>query len=430
MFPLKMAHAIQIHCEGKIDIHKRNLQLARALERFRACQETEATNRQLILQFLVDCSLGKTVIGRSKKKIGPARCLKYLNILKQLSGWFGKSFNEVGESDMEAFILRLESDQIVSLSGKAFSSATKADIKKAIKKFWKWKDGNNRNYPDLVAWIDSSDPVKDVPALSRREIEEMIDQTASVRDKALLIVLFDSGARVEELLNVRLKPEHLFWKEEIGCYMVRLEYSKTKPRTISLPLSTRLLKSWLEVHPAKTNPQAQLFPLTYGNLRMLIHRIGRRVLKKRVTPHMLRHSSATFYANKLKNRYKLCYRYGWAMSSDMVDRYLDREGLMEEETASAVKGDELTLASRQSRNLREELALLKESYSELLTKQERLGSELEKAQTGREPAGLLMALIERQKEMAEVLERISGRKFDVVLPSGALRQSAMTNIGN
>jgi integrase len=425
-----MINAIQIHEEGKIDIHKRNLQLARALERFRTVQDTDVTNKQLILQFLSDCSLGKTVIGRSKKKIGPARCLKYLNILKQLSRWFAKPFSDVGQQDMEAFILRLESDQILSACGKAFSLATKADIKKAIKKFWKWKDGNNRTYPDLVVWIDSSDPVKDVPALSRGEIEQMIDQTASKRDKALLMVLFDSGARVEELLNVRLKPEHLFWKEETGCYMVRLEFSKTKPRTISLPLSSRLLKSWLEVHPAKTNPQSLLFPLTYGNLRMLVHRIGQRVLSKRVTPHMLRHSSATFYANKLKNRYKLCYRYGWAMSSDMVDRYLDREGLMEEETASIVKGDELAMASRQSQGLKEELSILRESYSELLAKQEKLSRELEQAQSTRLPGGLLQAVVERQREMAEVLGRISGQRFDVVLPTGVSLRNETEDVGD
>ena len=132
------------------------------------------------------------------------------------------------------------------------------------------------------------------------------------------MVLFDSGARAEELLNVRLKREHVFWKEDLNCYMIRLEYSKTKPRTISLPLSTSYMTSWLEVHPAKDNPQAQLFPMTYPAMKMVVSRLGRRALGKRVTPHMLRHSSATFYANKLKNPYKLCYRYGWTMASEMV----------------------------------------------------------------------------------------------------------------
>ena len=46
-------------------------------------------------------------------------------------------------------------------------------IKKAIKKFWKWKDGNNKAYPDLVEWIDTYVSVKEVPAISREEVEKM-----------------------------------------------------------------------------------------------------------------------------------------------------------------------------------------------------------------------------------------------------------------
>lgn len=107
------------------------------------------------------------------------------------------------------------------------------------------------------------------------------------------MVLFDSGARINELLNVRLKREYIFWKEDIGCYMLRLEFSKTKSRTISIPLSTKYLKNWLDEHPARGNPQAQLFPMTYDSVRMVISRLGKRILEKRVTPHLLRHSSAT-----------------------------------------------------------------------------------------------------------------------------------------
>ena len=405
----------KIYPPGKIDIHQKSDRLQLALRKIAEDDSNHPENRQLLADFVRDCRIGKTVHGRSKKKIGDATCLKHLFALRLTCAFFKKPLKAVTTVDMERFVEALDDGGIVSTKGAHYAADTKSGIKKTVRKFWKWLAGGNKVYPETVEWIETHCAIKEVSALTRDEIEQMIDQTASVRDKALLMVLFDSGARVEELLNVRLKPEHLFWKEETGCYMVRLEYSKTKPRTISLPLSTRLLKAWLENHPAKGNPQAQVFPLTYGNLRMLIHRIGRRVLKKRVTPHMLRHSSATFYANKLKNRYKLCYRYGWAMSSDMVDRYLDREGLMEEETASVVKGDELALASRQSQSLKEELALLKESYSELLESQDKLRQELEVAQNATGHGGLLMDIVKEQRQMAEVLEQISGRRFGAVL---------------
>jgi len=413
----KQKHVL-IHDEGKIDIHDRKAKFQQALASLEMDNCINEQNKKLVLDFIRDCTLGKTIIGKSKKKIGPARCLKYLSILQRLSEVLSKSFHDVNQSDMERLIQDLETDRIRARNGKPYSEATKTDIKKTIKKFWKWKDGNNRTYPELVEWIDTYIAVKDVPALTRSEVEKMIEHTASPRDRTLLMVLFDSGARAEELLNVRLKREHVSWKEDLKCYMIRLEYSKTKPRTISLPLSTSYMMSWLEVHPAKDNPQAQLFPMTYPAMKMVVSRLGRRVLGKRVTPHMLRHSSATFYANKLKNPYKLCYRYGWTMASDMVNRYLDREGILEEETDSVVKADEISTASRQNQALKEELSLVRESHSELAEQFEKLKEELDGIQSGKGFMKLLLGVVKQQQEMSEVLRQVSGKKFDVVLPSG------------
>jgi len=407
---------IAIHNEGKIEIHHPKRNLRRALDRIQNDKNICSENKKMIIDFINDCMIGKTVLKKSKKKIGPATCLKYLNALPKLCRAFGKSFNHVTQSDMETFISDLEYDRLISNKGIPYSEETKVGIKKAIKKFWKWKDGNNKKYPELVEWIDTYIEVKDVPALTRAEIEKIIENAIGQRNKALLMILFDSGARIEELLNVRLKKEHLFWKEEIGCYMIHLEFSKTKRRTISIPLCTDVINKWLEVHPAKKNPQAQLFPITYGSVRMFINRIGNRVLIKRITAHLLRHSSVTFYANKL-NRYQLCYRYGWAMSSNMVDRYLDREGILEENTAITVKNDEISKANKESLVLKEELSLIKESNSELAKKFEDIRQELEAIKSGKQFMALLFALVKQQQKISKVLEKISGEKFDVVLPS-------------
>ena len=63
---------------------------------------------------------------------------------------------------------------------------------------------------------------------------------------------------------------------------------------------------------------------------MFCLRLGRRAVKRRVHPHLLRHSSATYYATKL-NRQELCYRYGWRFSSNMPDVYISRAGMESKE---------------------------------------------------------------------------------------------------
>lgn len=408
------AKKINIYEEGKIDIHKRKEQFYRTSNKLTNNNSMNQDNKKLILRFIRDCQLGKTIKGRSKKKIGYARCLKYIGILQRLSDYFNKSFDEISQDDMERFIINLDNDHYKSKSLKPYSDETKCDIKKGIKKFWKWKDGNNKVYPELVDWIETYITVKDVPALTRDEVSKIIEYSISPRDRALLIVLFDSGARIEELLNVRLKKEHIFWKDSIDCYMIRLEYSKTKPRTISLPLSTDFLKRWLEVHPGKGNSQAQLFPLEYANLRKIINRLGRKVLQKNVNPHLFRHSSATYYASRL-NRYQLCYRYGWAMSSKQVDRYLDREGLFEEKTSELIKKEEVDKEVQESSKLKEEIAILKESHFALQQNFAEIQNRLKMVMDGRCTMPVISSVIKNKESQTKLLQDLYQKEFDVVL---------------
>ena len=404
-----------MHPEGKIDIHYREEKYKEALAKLEHDTTLIEENRKLMIQFLRDCTLGKTVIGRSKKKIGAGRCLKYLGILRQLSIAFDKPFERIIQADMEKVVEDLEYNRIRKRNGEPFSDATKCDIKKTIKKFWKWKDGKNKVYPELVEWIDTYETVKDVSALRKEEVERMVDLASNVRNKALIMVLFDSGARVEELLNVRLKPEHVLWKEDIKSYKIRLEFSKTKPRTISIPLCTRFLEEWLRIHPFRGNNNAQLFPMNYGALKMVLKRLGERALRKRVTPHLLRHSSVTYYAPRLKNRYQLCYRYGWAMSSKVVDRYLDREGIMEEETPVLIKTDEIMSANKENKKLQEELFLLRESYSEVAGQLSDVKEKLESLESGKGFMRLLLSLKQQREEMTESFRELTGKGFDAVL---------------
>jgi integrase len=396
-----------IYAEGKIDIHNRRKQYSRALARLESNTTMVPENRELILKFIRDCALGKTIKRGMKKKIGPGRCLKYISILTRLSKEFAKSFDQVNQDDMERLILGLDEDRILSIKGKPFSDETRADYKKTIKKFWKWKDGNNSQYPDLVEWIDVTVKAKEIPALSRKEIETLVDGTPSIRLKALIMVLFDSGARIEELLNVRLKEDHVIWKPDLDCHTIRLQFSKTKPRTVSLPLASKHLHAWLQIHPARSIPESQLFPVQYNAIRASLYRLATRVLRKRVTPHTLRHSSATYFANKL-NHYQLCNRYGWAMNSDEVNRYIDRAGILEEQTTKLIRESESTTLVDQNESLREELTLLKEQRSD--------GNESVKSSP--DSAGLLSFLadiIRKQNAMQEALEDLSDRSFDVII---------------
>jgi hypothetical protein len=119
-------------------------------------------------------------------------------------------------------------------------------------------------------------------------------------------------------------------------FKINIRYSKTFARNIPLPLCNSYLNAWLSKYPQRNDPEAQLFPIRYKSLVRKIRMLAEKVLKKRVTPHTLRHSSATYWAPKM-NRYQLCAKYGWAFSSNMPDRYIEGKGIIFEKIAE--KGD-------------------------------------------------------------------------------------------
>ncbi|MBN4081164.1 tyrosine-type recombinase/integrase [Caldithrix abyssi] len=404
----------------KKDIHHRERDFKNALKSLEKDQAIITHNKELILRFIRDCRLGKTLRNRQRKVIGVARCLKYIQILRRISFWFDKPFDKVTQEDMEKIIENLENniykcdlkwrkDKIIKTRN--LSHATKVIYKITIRKFYKWLLGNSKHYPELVEWIETYDKSVEIPALRREEVEKLAD-ASNVRDKSIIMSLFDSGARVEEFLNIRISN----LTKEDDTYKVRIVFSKTKPRTIHLPICSKYLDMWLQEYSDKDDHDF-LFPITYGALCRMLHRVRKKVLKnKSVTAQVLRHSSATYYSNFL-NPFQLCYRYGWTMASKMVNRYLDREGIFEQETPKLIKSNDISALGKQNQSLKEEISMIKESNKELSLELEKFKKEFEQVFEGKNFMKLLFALAENQNKLSKEIEDFSGKKFDIILPN-------------
>lgn len=358
----------------RIDIHNAASSYETALARFERDSNVHAANKELILRFLRDCHLGKTVFGRQKKRIQPRRLLKYLYLLRRISYWLGnKDFRSVSQDDVERFIERVDGNRLSfpneSREARPVSYAawTRRDIKVCLKKFYKWLLGDGRQYPDLVSWIETCIDMETPPSLALDEVRRCVELASSIKGKALLWTLFETGARADEFLNIRL--EHVTDKGTRSA--IWIEYPKTFRRSLPIFEGHRHLQMWLDVHPDKRNPEAQLFPMTYGALAKYISRTGTRVLKKRVTPHLFRHSFATWLASKKVGRYQMCKLMGWEMSSDMPDRYIDRIGVAEEEAVQAIRGDELSKAEQENSQLRTVLTRFEAECADLRSKLEK-----------------------------------------------------------
>lgn len=339
----------------KNDIHKVNETFESTLDSLEKTESISKEDKKRIKQFIEDSTIGKN----ARSKVGKSRLIAYIEDLKILSRHFKKPFLKLTEKDLTNFYLDLERDKIRRIDGKRYKGSSKNEFIKSLKKFGRWlyKD-DKAKYDEVFGWLKNFREDKEIPALSKEEVDNLV-KTSGTRDAALLMFLFDAGARAEELLNIRLEDLR---EEQVGkdlYYKVRIKVSKTKPRTISIPLATPYIKNWMAEHPNSEDKSSFLFPITYDYLRKILYRKGKQ-LKKRIYPHLLRHSSATYYANRL-TQYHLCYRYGWAMASTQPQRYIDRNGIEEEKTAEIIKYDETSKLRKENQLLKEDIQKLKES---------------------------------------------------------------------
>ncbi|MFW6046428.1 MAG: tyrosine-type recombinase/integrase [Candidatus Woesearchaeota archaeon] len=334
----------KIFPEGKIDAKRIQTwpEIRTRLESNK--DEFHPDNVQTTLLFLRAAKNGKTNPNKQYTKVGMKRLLKFIQDLKKLDHYFKKPFKDITEKEMERFIKDLEDGVIKSPKGTPYAPETQAVIKKLIRKFYKWLEGNGNFYPEKVQGIHTAVKLKDyevITLLQHNRIMTLLTSNTSynlVRNKAVLSFGFDSGMRAEEIINTRLK--HLSFKDEV--YYVRIEHHKhgSKKRTILLPICKPYLEAWLSLHdaipdskvergelfPPNTPLDAQLFiNVDYNKLRLITKRAGLAIGKK-LTPHGLRHASATHYCQQL-TPYELCYRFGWSMSSRMPARYIDQEGI-------------------------------------------------------------------------------------------------------
>src|SRR5208337_4706639 len=142
--------------------------------------------------------------------------------------------------------------------------------------------------------------------LERSEIEVILSRINRAnrdgrRDYALLATMFNSGARVQEIVDLRARDLQL-----IRPFQVRLFGKGRKERYCPLwPQTAAVLRSFLEEQNLDLRSEARVFlnhrggPLTRFGIRYILARCLTRasrdvpnLRKKRLHPHSMRHSTA------------------------------------------------------------------------------------------------------------------------------------------
>lgn len=254
-----------------------------------------------------------------------ARALKYVEQLHTIGKLVEVTFDAARKKDIEVLMRKVETA--------GYTDSYRHDLKVTIKKFYKWMNGGEQ-YPECVRWILSGLHLHHkLPEalLTEEDVRKMILAMEHVRDRALIAVLYDSGCRIGEIGTMQVK--HTVFDEH-GAYIIVT--GKTGMRRVRLILSVPYVASWIDLHPQRQDPDAPLWmnvgtyaryrPMSYEAMKIVVDRAAKRAgIKKRVYPHLFRHSRATALADKLTEA-QLKEMFGWTQSSRQAATYIHLSG--------------------------------------------------------------------------------------------------------
>lgn len=212
----------------KISVHDHNFESTR--ERIREWSVPETLKKELNT-FLEDLALGKVNRGR---KIADATRAKYLHLLRIPLEFFNKPTNKLVKKDIEEFEKALSANKLQSFKKKPFTHSVIVDIRIALKAFLKWRLGEEKSY-GLTDFLDTRDIKRTPDYIKESDITKLYKHCKSFQEQFLIAVLFDTGARAEEFLNIRYEDVELPTKERNFIKItLKEEYSKTAGRVVSL----------------------------------------------------------------------------------------------------------------------------------------------------------------------------------------------------
>lgn len=238
---------------------------------------------------------------RYEKNLSENTTASYKNdLIKFISFLIENNVNDFDKVDAKLISQFFENQRKENIS-----MSTTSRYMSSIKNFFQYLEDNNyiHKNPTLVLTnVKISRKLPDV--LSFEEVDKIlnmpnVDEIAGLRDKAILELLYSSGLRVSELIN--LKINDLFFEEEI----IRVFGKGSKERVV--PMGSSAI-NWIKKYLINSRPflenkirsQNFLFLNRRGTKlsRMFIWQIVDKYSKqagiqKEVHPHIFRHSFAT-----------------------------------------------------------------------------------------------------------------------------------------
>ncbi|MEM4647883.1 MAG: tyrosine-type recombinase/integrase [Candidatus Pacearchaeota archaeon] len=209
------------------------------------------------------------------QKRSPLTIKSYLYFNSKLIDFCKKDPDEITEDDVKAWLAEMINKStptlLLALASIRFSS------EKIL----------GKNLVSNIARPKKDEKLPEV--LSRDEINMLINSAKTKKSRLIIKMLYYTGMRVSELINLKINDIDIEKGEAI------IKGKGNKQRRIFLPSKLQQeLKEWISERKDWIYLFSEKKPLTARNIQKILNKLVKSLgLKKKVTPHKLRHSYAT-----------------------------------------------------------------------------------------------------------------------------------------
>jgi len=189
-----------------------------------------------------------------------------------------------------------------------------------IKKYFKFHERDDITKKLEVKRVQRNLNPHDI--LNPEDMNYLLENMKSHMYKAIITFLFESGARINEALNVKLDTDI---KEINAGFDLTLYGSKTRIhnyayREMILIESAPYIREWLMV---RNSDSPYLFPLTDRSVNEWLKNLRYTLkFKKPLNPHAFRHGCATRLVKKGMQESLIRKQLGWSPNSNMLAIYI------------------------------------------------------------------------------------------------------------
>jgi len=315
---------------------------------------------ELLHKNLKERVLGKARSERTKKAIKELdRELKldgrklttrrnYLQRINLLLEWWKKPIEKMTREDSLAFIEYMKDRGISPNSVEMHKYIMNTIQTYVFGKEPEWLRDKKRNRKNRMFNVKRMKMAVRKDVLTSEDVRKMVERAKRLKDKAILMTLWETGARVDcEFLEMRIRDVSF---DQYGCLAVvgDPQESKTGQRTNRLVDSSPFIEAWIKEHP---NPKPENYlwvserdmdsfnpktkkrqitkkgkKFTYQAINKIIKDLGKQIGKPDISSRDFRRGRATELSQQI-NPYEMCVFLGWELDSSMPKIYINRSGI-------------------------------------------------------------------------------------------------------